>query len=385
MLSSALSDLIYIRGRALHCTLADHLLAASARKIQKKSYALSEELIFPYLAFADDSAADLFQCLHKVVGDVISDAKLTKSDLSRSAFFLGSTSFSLAINERAYRSALQNNELSSAFSCGSYNAISEYLQEQFAPQASCFTFNTACTSSANAMIYAAEQIKHGEIDHAIIIGSEFYNETTALGFLSLDLLSKQGMQPFGQERDGLILGEGCSAIVLSRENINNGAYSYKFLGGATAGDTYSMTSTKPDGSAIAMVIEQALSRANLVASDIDGIKLHGTASLANDDTEFAGLNKVFDSIPACCALKPLIGHTLGACGSNELVLLLAYLDQDRLPGLPELYVLDDMINPGLLFENQLLSGGKQNFLLNYFGFGGNNTALVIQREFTCTS
>jgi 3-oxoacyl-[acyl-carrier-protein] synthase-1 len=88
-----------------------------------------------------------------------------------------------------------------------------------------------------------------------------------------------------------------------------------------------MSAANPDGSTVAYVIEQALHRAGLPARDITAIKTHGTASLSNDEAEAAGMRRVFAQMPPLTALKPYLGHTLGACGLNELLLFCAAADR----------------------------------------------------------
>jgi 3-oxoacyl-[acyl-carrier-protein] synthase-1 len=97
--------------------------------------------------------------------------------------------------------------------------------------------------------------------------------------------------------------------------------------------------------------------------------------LSNDEAESAGLGQVFgDSVPPIVALKPFIGHTLGACGINELILFMQSIKHKKL-----INARSDIAAeyPLRLAVNEDIPTSEGHYLLNYFGFGGNNTALVI--------
>src|SRR5690606_33625039 len=98
------------------------------------------------------------------------------------------------------------------------------------------------------------------------------------------------------------------------------------------------------------------------------VKLHGTATTSNDQAESNGMRRTFaQTLPPLCALKPYLGHTLGACGLSETLLLLETLRQGTLPGC-------DYAEPALLplFVEPLSVHAGSLLLANYFGFGGNN-------------
>jgi 3-oxoacyl-[acyl-carrier-protein] synthase-1 len=126
---------------------------------------------------------------------------------------------------------------------------------------------------------------------------------------------------------------------------------------------------------VAWVIEKALQNAGLTPRDVTAIKTHGTASLLNDEAEAAGIRRVFTAPPPLAALKPWLGHTLGACGVNELLLFMAAADQGFLIATPGIGVGDEKL--GLTLNQAPCDLPRGYYLLNYFGFGGNNTALIV--------
>jgi len=187
------------------------------------------------------------------------------------------------------------------------------------------------------------------------------------------------MRPFDRRRNGLELGEACAAVVLSRAPFADADCHFRLCGGANLCDTYSISAANPDGSSVALVMQQALQESGLSASDILAIKTHGTASLMNDDAESSGLNACFVNKPPLCALKPYLGHTLGACGLSELLLFCAALRAGFLPATHHDFEKDEKL--GIQLNTQTSHNEffrrKGNYMLNYFGFGGNNTSLII--------
>lgn len=372
---------LYIVGSALASALdlqtPDSL--PSPDRIQRPL--LDQVLDIPFRTIAGHSLYNnehrMQQITRQVLQAAIADAGWGDAELQHCAVFIGSTSYSLYASELLYQKAAEQQPPPAIPGLTPFSMLPDFIQQQL-PQAQLYTFNTACTSSANAMIYAGKMIRSGQIQQALVIGLEFYNDITLLGFHSLGLISKSAqMQPFGLNRDGLVLGEACSAVALSADKPAGNRH-LQFVGGATLGDIYSMTAANPDGSSIEQVIRKALQQSGLRPDDIRGIKLHGTASLANDDAEFAGLTRIYgQQLPPVCALKPALGHTLGACGSNELVLLGHYLQQDRWPAAPA-YPMDPKLAVGLDQPTAAVDDG--HFLLNYFGFGGSNTTLIIRKS-----
>lgn len=311
--------------------------------------------------------------LTQVVDEAIINAGLTKQQVSRLGLFVGSTSVDISCaEERIVATNCSDSEL--AKNIPDFTQFSEYLIEKYQIMGPTFSFHTACTSSANALIYAAEMVRRGDVEHALVMGIEFSNQMSTLGFSSLGLISSQGMRPFDKERDGLYLGEGCGAVILSNQPNSHG---FGLEGAAYLGDHYNVSTCNPDGSTVAQVINDSLVRAGITSDQIAVVKTHGTASLSNDEAESAGLSLVFGKQPPyALVLKPYIGHTLGACGIIELILFYQSLvRKKRLPKVPTNITPDPEFNMRLYRHDERIESGY--YLLNYFGFGGNNCTLII--------
>jgi len=163
--------------------------------------------------------------------------------------------------------------------------------------------------------------------------------------------------------------------VISRER---GDVDWTLSGGANLCDTHGISATNPDGTAIAAVIAQALRASDVAVDVIAALKTHGTASLSNDEGEAAGLRRVFERPPSLCALKPYIGHTFGACGIVELALFCGTVQRGVLPATPGICAGDSDLHVVLNQQRKPQAPGK--FMLNFFGFGGSNTSLVVAND-----
>jgi 3-oxoacyl-[acyl-carrier-protein] synthase-1 len=328
-----------------------------------------------------------YAAVEGVVDLALNEAGLDAARRKRTAVFLGSSSFLIGAGEQQYKEDILRQQQGDTVSVmplkdSRFGLLAEYIARCFHLSGETYTFNTACTASANALLCAAKMLSLGRIDHALVVGTELFNETTMLGFNNLELLTRTGMRPFDRRRNGLELGEACAAVVLSRQPVANGERNFYLCGGANLCDTYSISAANPDGSSVVQVIQQALVESGLLASEILAIKTHGTASLMNDDAESSGLNICFTQMPPLCALKPYLGHTLGACGLAELLLFCEALRNGFLPATHRDFEPDDKL--GLQLNTQTAATAQPdfaqrrgNYMLNYFGFGGNNTSLLI--------
>lgn len=365
----------YFLGSSIHTALGvDRQSCTAGLKSFPSVPARLEDGLGPYFLLHGFSAepGGREQRLFEVIEAAIQEAGLSADQRRRMALFLGSSSFDIASEEVRYQSELQRSaDTIPLAECGMAN-MSEKVRSRLGLLGEDYTFNTACTSSANALWYAAKLVELGLIEHALIVGVELLNTTTTRGFYSLQLLSPSEMRPFDASRNGLVLGESIAAMVIGRSDRREGFY---LRGGANNCDTFSMSTTREDGAAVHEVIGCALRDAQLDASAITAIKCHGTATISGDAAEANGMLSVFDNMPPCVALKPFVGHTLGACGLTELILFCQAVEDGFLPGTPGVAADGAAVGIQLLQSCQAVEGG--HFMLNYFGFGGSNTSLIV--------
>ena len=313
--------------------------------------------------------------LDRVVNGLLKKLNLKPSDLTNVGVFLGSSSidYSLAwpVEESVDDDFVKRCKRERV---GGGNYL-ESLMWRFAFAGPSLTFNTACTSSANALMSAASMLQGAIIDYALVLGLELYSPTTLEGFAMMQLLSPDAMRPFDSNRNGIVLGEAVSAVLLSRDDIMPSVWGY--LGGKSNCETFSVTGANPSGEGLSEVMCEALQNAGIQPQAITALKAHGTASDLNDQAEMRGMEQTFKVLPPYLSLKPYIGHTLGGCGVAEILLLMESVDAGFIPASINFENLDSEFLSQPLDQAMALNSGF--FMLNYFGFGGNNTSFVIEK------
>ena len=315
--------------------------------------------------------------LDQAMEELLAEHSLTPDQRADIPVFIGSSCWGIGIAEERYREQYRNNpETAIPLPLDGFGQISRHLQRQYGFHGADFALNTACTATANAILNAAAAINMGMHDHALVVGLEARNDTTLAGFHGMQLLAEEGMRPFDRRRDGLVLGEGCGAMLLSRSRSD--ASGTMFWGGASNCDTYSISASNPDGSTIAAVMDAAMARSGITPSDIRAIKAHGTATPLNDDGEAAGMRRSFEQIPPFFSMKAALGHTLGSCGVLETLLMAALLPEGKLPASVGFEEPDPEL--GVTPMREPLSVEAGYYLLNFFGFGGNNSSLILRYQ-----
>ncbi|MBI5885421.1 MAG: hypothetical protein HZB85_02425 [Deltaproteobacteria bacterium] len=239
------------------------------------------------------------------------------------------------------------------------------------------TVTTACTSSANAVLAAMRMLRRGDAKRAIVVGVEALSAFTLNGFYSLMLLSPAGTRPFDAARGGIQLGSACAVLILESVDAPPSPSTGVLLGAANLCDTHNVISTGLDGKVAASVMAAAIRDAGITPADIKTIKAHGTGSIDNDATEVAAMKAVFGrAMPSFTGFKGYIGHTLGACGAIETAALLGALADGFIPSTLGFESADPAMAAVPLAEH--LQAVPGCYMLNFFGFGGNNTSLIIR-------
>ncbi len=387
----------FIAGSGLMCALGNHvadcvnaLFANTVAPTRYTNDTLDMPIDMPWYGIQSgrnlDDPCRFYTLLNQTVSEALQQAALDDNAQKNMGIFIGSSSFEVGPSELLYQQNLltEGPDHAMPMPLESLGNIAKQLGDTFQISGPDFVYGTACSASSNALLGAQRLIKTGVIEHALVIGVELHNLTTLSGFNSLQLVANDAVKPFSKDRSGLILGEACAAVVLSAEgaqsktNTEHASHLY-IAGGASHCDTNNITGTNTDGVAIAKVISEAIRNANLAVDNISTIKAHATASYANDTAEANGLHALFKTMPPVFAMKPFVGHTLGACGIVELVLLDACLKQKRIPATPNAQPSDAALNINVV-DNELRVDKNAHFLMNCFGFGGNNTVFVASHE-----
>jgi 3-oxoacyl-(acyl-carrier-protein) synthase len=382
----------YVTGTSMICALGDTLegIVDAARHTKIRLAHLPFTLASlpyskPYYLIQCDerdslenrSEAYFYELLFAAVSRALLDAGVGSAESEDMHVFFGSTSMDVPVFEGNHRRTSATVSGMFLQSSNGYGNIASSIAEKFDIRGNCYSFATACTSSANALLYAAAMIEERHIERALVVGYDLYNNLGFYGFEALKSLAASEYRPFDRRRDGLILGEACGALVLegNRRKVDD----FMFLGGANLCDTYSVASHDEEGSAVAETMQRALRQAGIRPDDIDAVKAHATGTENNDRTECAAMRATFGhTIPPVTCVKPFIGHTVGACGVNELILFTESIKAGFIPSTPGFREADTDLNVTPLTEN--MDVGKGIFMLNYFGFGGNCTTLILSNK-----
>lgn len=371
-------------GNGLSCALghgletaADNLLAGRQPIEFVELNEIEPPLRLPCMHIPDGPLAQterLYRLLDSAVATALEAADLDAHARARTGILLGSTSMDIAVSEALFAEALSQNRPAIPLQLSGYGNLAARTAERFGLHGPSYSFNTACSSAANALLYAHQLVGSGVLDHALVLGVEITNRISLAGFHSLMLYAANAPRPFDAERQGLVLGEAVAAAVVGRADDTSSGVVLR--GGATGCDTSSATNTTPER--IAAIMRAALAEAAAKSSEVVGIKAHGTGTPSNDLAEARGLREVFGRpVPPFTSLKPQLGHTLGACGLVETLLFMECVSRGLLPPTAGFATPDPEIDLAPLTEARTAPAGL--YLLNYFGFGGNNCTLVVER------
>jgi len=240
------------------------------------------------------------------------------------------------------------------------------------------TINTACSSSANAIMYGARLIKSGRAKRAIVGGVDCLAKFTINGFNSLHILSPEVCRPFDKDRQGLNLGEGAAYLILTGEDeLPDNQKSVELTGYCNSNDAYHPSSLSASGDGPFLAMQGALNLAGLTPANIDFINAHGTATENNDEVESLAMLKLFGNPPPFASTKSNVGHTLGAAGAIEAVFSILNLQHQEL--YPSLNCRQEILSSGLMPLGTYLQTPLKHIMSNSFGFGGNCTSLIFSK------
>ena len=246
------------------------------------------------------------------------------------------------------------------------------------------SLSTACSSSANALGVALDWIHLGRADVVIAGGTESLCRMTFAGFNALHALSLEPCRPFDRARSGLSLGEGAAMLVVesAEHAARRGARAHaEILSYGNSADAHHLTAPHPDGTGAVLAMRRALARAGLAPERVDYINAHGTGTPLNDTVEAAAIATVFGAPAphlAVSSTKGAVGHTLGAAGAIEALATILALRDGFLP--PTVNLDDPDPACALDFVPRASRSATLRYALsNSYGFGGNNTSVVLGR------
>ncbi|AGA26058.1 beta-ketoacyl-[acyl-carrier-protein] synthase family protein [Singulisphaera acidiphila] len=266
-----------------------------------------------------------------------------------------------------------------------------YLAAVFNARGPNSTCQTACAASAQAIGEATELIRRGDADVMLAGGTHSMVHPLGLtGFILLTAMSTRNedyataSRPFDRNRDGFVLGEGGGMLVLEElEHAKaRGATIYgEIAGHCSTADAFRLTDSHDQGRGAIAAMRGAMTDAGVDASEIGYINAHGTSTPSNDSIETLSIKRVFGDdayrVPIS-STKSMTGHLVSAGGAVEAIACLLAIRDGVLPPTINLENQDPECDLDYL-PRQAREQEVDVVLSNSFGFGGQNTALIVRR------
>jgi 3-oxoacyl-[acyl-carrier-protein] synthase-1 len=298
----------------------------------------------------------------------------------RVAVFVGTSTSGIHQTELAYRSL--SSQLSDTpvlphwFSYeGTHNtySIAEFVRQSLDLSGMCVAISTACSSSAKVFASAHRALEAGFCDAVVVGGVDSLCLTTLYGFNALQLIASDICRPSDTDRTGLSIGEAAGFALLERGT--DAPTAPQLLGYGESSDAFHMSAPHPEGDGAVQAMQGALTRAGLIATEIDYINLHGTGTPTNDLTESIAVTRMFATGTPCSSTKGFTGHTLGAAGIVEAIFAVLGIEHGFMPVSLNTCSLDAQIKANILLQAR--EAPMTRVLSNSFGFGGSNCSLIL--------
>jgi 3-oxoacyl-[acyl-carrier-protein] synthase II len=273
-----------------------------------------------------------------------------------------------------------------------HGGLSSELSMAFGLRGLSHIVSTGCTSSSDALAYAAQHIALGRQDIMLSGGVDAPIAPGILaGFNLMTVLTNEwndeperASRPFSLDRSGIVLGEGAWIYVLEElghaQERNAKIYAEITGYGATC-DAYHRVRLEESGDEPARAMKLALEDAGREPGDVDYVNLHGTSTVLNDRIETTALKLALDgnaNMTPMSATKSQIGHPQGASGAAGLGAALCAMQTGMIPPTINLDEPDPQCDLDYV-ANEARQADVRLALCNCIGFGSKNSALVVEK------
>lgn len=243
--------------------------------------------------------------------------------------------------------------------------------------------STACSSGGNALGIAADWIRAGRAEVVLSGGTDSLCRMTFSGFNALQALDSVPCRPFDRQRAGLSLGEGAALLVLEEcehAQARGATILAELLGYGISADAHHIAQPRPDAAGALLAMQRALHDSGVAAEEIDYVNAHGTATPLNDVLETRALKALFGKraydIPIS-STKSMVGHCLAAAGAIEALACVLALQGGFVPATATLEHPDPECDLDYVPKTSRTQA-VHTVLSNSYGFGGNNTSIVLR-------
>jgi 3-oxoacyl-[acyl-carrier-protein] synthase II len=306
---------------------------------------------------------------------------------------IGSGGGGIDVGERQYQDFFTNGGRQVtpyAIAIGICGMVSSEMSISLGLRGVSHVLSTGCTSSTDAIGYAAALVRTGDADVVLSGGTDgCVLPGMIFGFSRMRAVSThyndrpaEASRPFDRGRDGFVLGEGAWMVVVEREDRARarGAHVYATIDGyASTCDAYHRVQMDPDGHEIVRCMHTAVARSGRALDDIGYVNYHGTSTQLNDAVEARCTRRAFGALAerlAGSSTKSMIGHPQGASGAAGVVTSALALDRGFLPPTINLRDQDPACDLDFL-PGQGRAARPAAALCNCLGFGSKNSALVL--------
>ena len=250
---------------------------------------------------------------------------------------------------------------------------------------------SACATGITSLGEAARKLQRGEVDVMIAGGTDsFQTPVMMVSFSRLGAMSTRNddpataCRPFCNTRDGMILGEGATMMVvetLEHAQARGATILAEITGWALTSDAYNMAAPDPSGKGAARAMKLAMREAQVSGEDIDYICAHGTGTRLNDSSETVAIKAALGEAAydtRISSIKSMVGHMMGAAGAISAAALVGAIQDSVVPPTINYHEPDPECDLHYV-PNQAEERQVDAAMCNAFGFGGQNASMVIER------
>jgi 3-oxoacyl-[acyl-carrier-protein] synthase II len=314
-------------------------------------------------------------------------------DSNKTLLTIGSTTGSPGAMEEYFQKSSAANGLAAQPGTGFFKVMNHSVASNVAVaigfNGAVISPSSACATSAQAAIMGWELIQSGLYDMVICGGADELHHLSSSVFDNVYAASRGysdhpelSPRPFDKKRDGLVVSEGASILILENEKslIRRGLQSRlqsfpEFVSGAYLCESSHMSQS--NSQQMVKTMSLAMERGSLTSSDIEYINAHATGTLQGDGQECSAIAQIFKDTVPVSSLKGHFGHSMAACGLAEIIMSLKMMESGILIGTRNLdEVADDC--QGVLHLKSNKSQKINTVLSNNFAFGGINTSLIVR-------
>ena len=272
------------------------------------------------------------------------------------------------------------------------NSSTGQVAIRFGIEGPSLTITTACAASANSVGEAKNLIERGVVNTVVAGGTESGTTPMTIGaFAQIRALStnnespKEACRPFDKNRDGFVMAEGSTILVLENEETakKRGAKIYGYVDGyGSTTDAYHITAPSEGGEGAVRAMKKALEDAGVNKEEINYINAHGTSTPINDKNETMAIKSVFGELAKSTTIsstKSMTGHLLGGAGAFEAMVSLLVMQNNKVPPTINLTTADEECDLNYT-PNVSIDLEVNKVMSNSFGFGGHNGVLIFSKN-----